>query len=33
MCGTHLLDLQIYAGSFETSQQGKMASVFSQDKH
>jgi hypothetical protein len=29
----HLLDLQVYTGSFETSQQGEMACCFSPGKY
>jgi hypothetical protein len=33
MCVAHLLGLQIYAGTFETSCQGEMVCHFSQGRH
>jgi hypothetical protein len=33
VCVAHLLYLQVYAGSFETSQQGEMECCFSQSRH
>jgi hypothetical protein len=33
VCDTCLLDLQIYAGRFETSQQGEMVDSSSQGRH